>query len=248
MLLAYTGLAEVYDALMQDVDGDAWAAYIETHLHKSAQPVKTVLDCACGTGAIALRLAKKGYEVTGLDCSAEMLHVAQQSARNAGLRVPFVQQDMRQIALHRKVDAIVCACDGVNYLLSEQDVQAFFKSAHAALKSQGLLLFDISSRYKLRHILADNTFAEALDDCAYIWQNSYEEETALSDMQFSGFVRRGACYERFDEAHTQRGHSVEEITAWLTACGFVDIEAYGAFTMQPPEEQAERIQFFARAE
>ena len=244
---AYAGLAEVYDAWMQDVDYDAWADDIALRLRAAERSVQAVLECACGTGALTTRLRRKGYDVMGMDCAVDMLQIAQKKAREQGLRIPFVQQDMREIALHRRVDAIVCACDGVNYLHTAEDVCAFFTAAHKALHPGGLLLFDISSRYKLQHTLADNTFAETLEDCAYLWQNSYDEQTALCEMAFTGFVRRGALYERFDELHIQRGHSIAELTAWLCDCGFADIAAYEAFTMIPPAATAERIQFCAKA-
>ena len=78
-----------------------------------------------------------------------MLAAAQEKMRRMGLRIPFVQQDMRALRTHRKMDAVVCCCDGVNYLTGPDDLGAFFRSAHACLRDGGLLLFDVSSAYKL---------------------------------------------------------------------------------------------------
>ena len=126
---------------------------------------KTVLECACGTGSLTVRLARLGYAITGSDLSGDMLMIARQKALDAGLRqLPFVCQDMRKIALHKPVDAIFCACDGVNYLLD--GAEDFFRAAYKALKSGGLLLFDVSSDYKLSSVLAGNTFAATGEDWA----------------------------------------------------------------------------------
>lgn len=242
---SYTALAKVYDALMRDVAYDEWAVYINSFLLGNGKQGAVIADCACGTGQISIRLAQFGHRVIGVDRSESMLYEAAENARQNGLMIPFVQQDMRKLQLHKRADAIVCACDGVNYLLSASDVRAFFKAAHAALKPGGLLLFDVSSRYKLSHVLGCNTFGEAEDTCAYLWKNSYDAVSHLCEMQLTLFVSKGNLYERFEERHIQRGHSVRELRSWLGAAGFTQVEAYEAFTRNAPADETERIQFAA---
>ena len=162
---AYGGFAALYDPLMQDVDYDGWAGYLASFLPPSGM----IVDCACGTGAITIRLARKGFSMIGVDISPEMLEQAASKARKAGLRIPFVCQDMARLQLHRPCQGIVCACDGVNYLDNLEDVEAFFSAAHRGLCPGGWLLFDVSSAYKLETILGNNTFAQAEADCAYIF-------------------------------------------------------------------------------
>lgn len=242
---SYGKFASVYDALMRDVDYAAWTAYLVSLLQASQKTVRTVLDCACGTGEIGIRLARAGYQVTGVDASPDMLFIAQEKARSFGLFIPFVCQDMRNLALHRPVDAICCVCDGVNYLTSTADVRAFFSAAYAALKPGGLLLFDVSSRYKLEAVLGNNTFGETEQACVYLWRNHYDSASHLCEMELTGFLQKGALYERFDERHLQRAHSERELISALQAAGFGDIAAYAAFTKEPPMPDTERIQFFA---
>lgn len=243
---AYSNLAAVYDVLMQDVDYAAWAEYINNMLCQNARPVKTVVDCACGTGELALRLYEAGYSVTGVDVSPEMLYIAQLKAQAQGKRFPLVCQDMRKLALHKPVDAICCACDGVNYLTSRADVQMFFQAAYEALEPGGLLLFDVSSRYKLETVLADNVFGEVLETCAYIWRNSCNKPLHLVEMELTVFTKCGALYGRFDEYHVQRAHSESELKQALRACGFTEISAFRAFTFEPAGALSERIQFQAK--
>ena len=242
---AYSAFAAGYDRMMGDVDYDGWANYIDSFLREAG--AKSVLECACGTGSLTVRLGRKGYRITGSDLSEDMLMAARQKALDAGLRfLPFVCQDMRRIALHKPVDAVIAACDGVNYLVD--GAEDFFRSAHKALKPGGLLLFDVSSAYKLSVVLGDNTFAATGADWAYIWENSYHPRLGRVDMLLTGFLKQGAGYARFEEHHSQRAFTEEELRTALKSCGFRDVQVYEAFTRDAPTEKAERLQFTARKE
>jgi len=243
---AYDGFAALYDPLMRDVNYDEWAEYLQSFLkeQKGGKPL-VIAECACGTGEITLRLARIGHKMTGLDISPEMLSVAGEKARRAGMKIPFVQQDMRKLALHRQADAVIAACDGVNYLTSREHAEQFFKAAYAALKPGGVLLFDVSSRYKLSEILAGNTFGEDDGERAYFWRNVYDEEQKLLEMQLTFFAKEGELYRRFTETHIQRAHSETELTNALTSAGFDTILCFDAFTREPPQTVAERLQFVA---
>ncbi len=239
---AYGQFAALYDPLMRDVDYDGWAAYLASFLPSGIR----VADCACGTGEITLRLARQGFQMTGVDISASMLEVASAKARKAGLSIPFIQQDMRGLALHKPCGAVVCACDGVNYLDSPGAALAFFQAAHQALEPGGLLLFDVSSAYKLAHVLGCHTFAEEEEDCAYIWHNVYDAHSRLLEMDLTFFQKEAAgLYRRFEEKHIQRAHGQEELLAALEKAGFT-AAVYDAFTNDPPRAESERLQFAAR--
>jgi len=242
----YQEFAPFYDRMMHDVDYDAWTAYLDGFLKEAN--ARTVLDCACGTGSLAVRLAKKGYAVTGSDISADMLAVAREKAMRAGFKIPLVQQDMREISLHKPVDAVVCACDGVNYLTGDGDARAFFQAAREALAPGGLLLFDVSSAYKLAEAMGDKPFFEEAEDYTYLWANRYDKRRRLAHMRLTFFVREGAQYTRFAEEHIQRAYAVEELAALLKEENFALIGVYDAFTDQPPRDNSERIQFVCRKE
>jgi cyclopropane fatty-acyl-phospholipid synthase-like methyltransferase len=203
-----------------------------------------VLDAACGTGGIGLRLHQAGYRVTALDSSQAMLAAAAEKFRKSGADIAVIEQDMRQISLHQMCDAIVCACDGVNYLLDDSDTEAFFHSAYKNLKPGGVLLFDISTEYKLREVIGSNVFCDETDDLAYIWKNSYEN--GFSRMELTLFIREGRFFARETENHTQRAHGVENLIQLLYNAGFVDINNYEFQTRKKPGKKIQRVQFAAR--
>lgn len=130
----YTGFAEIYDELMTDVDYDAWADFYCKMMEGFGIRGGKLAECACGTGGLTLPLFRHGFHVTGVDLSQDMLWRAAQKARAQGMAIPFVRQDMRQLRLHRPMDAVLATCDGVNYLLDDVDVLEFFSSAYQALR------------------------------------------------------------------------------------------------------------------
>lgn len=240
----YSVFARCYDKMMHDVDRDAWADYLDGFLREHG--AHDIMDCACGTGAMAIRLKKRGYHVTGNDASPEMLMEARNNAYKAGeKRIIFICEDMRKLKIHKQIDAIVSVCDGVNYLLTAKDVESFFTHAASCLKPGGLLLFDISSAYKLRKMLGLNTFTEETDEYAYIWKNRFDPKTKLCEMDLTFFLKNGTQYDRFSETHVQRAHTVEELKRLLSKAGFTDIGVYDAFTREPYRQNSERIQFTA---
>lgn len=249
MANAYQNLAPVYDAFMADIDFDAWAAYLIALIRSMVtEEAPRVVDCGCGTGALMLRLLKAGLPVIGLDRSPDMLQVAAEKLRRAGFaKAELVCEDMCQLVLHRPVDVIVSACDGVNYLLTDEDVLRFFRSAYAALKPGGLFLFDISSAYKLGVLLDGRCFGEVLMDHAYLCSNCFDAGSAQLQMDLTIFSRESdGRYVRAEETHFQRAYQEETLVKYLGDTGFTAVEAYAAFTGDRPDPASERIQFASR--
>lgn len=246
-MAAYDGFAGVYDLLMDDFDYPAWADYYLRLLEGAGVRAQTICDCACGTGSMSLEFARRGMRVTGVDVSGEMLARAAEKARRAGLNIPFVRQDMCALALPRPVDAIVCACDGVNYLSSPARVRAFFESARRNLRPGGALAFDISSPHKLRHVLGDGFFGEERDEVAYLWQNTLEGDFITMDISF--FIREAdGRYRRVAENHRQRIYGPDEILSLLRESGFVGARALGDRSFDAPGPEELRMHFCARRE
>lgn len=87
MMDAYTVLAGCYDRLTADVDYGKWADYVERHFRRAQRPVRSVAELGCGTGSLTKLLAERGYRMTAVDLSPDMLAVADQKCE--GLDVLF---------------------------------------------------------------------------------------------------------------------------------------------------------------
>ena len=238
----YTDFAYAYDRLMNDVPYEAWARYYAGLLELyNIRPCARCVECACGTGSLTIPLAKLGFSMTGMDLSAEMLNLAQQKAREQGVMIPFIRQDMRKLSVQRPVDAILATCDGPNYLTDSNDLLAFFRQAFSALKAGGVLAFDVSTPYKLSTELGDRIFTSSEDDMVYVWQGQYHEKQHCLDIHLDIFVPASDnLYRRIQEDQRQRAYTEEELTDLLNQTGFSDIRLFGDRMMALPEPHALR--------
>jgi Methylase involved in ubiquinone/menaquinone biosynthesis len=237
---AYRYLADIYDLMMDDVDYDRWAAYLHGLLQRCG--VERVFEAACGTGAITKRLYDLGYDIVASDVSEAMLRVAADKARKSGREIRFVLQDLRHIETARPADAIVCACDGLNYV-DAKGAAMFADSAYAALRPGGTLLFDISTKYKLRDVMDGQVYFDDADDGACIWKNRFDEESGTLNMDVTLFIRRGELFGRFSEKHVQYAHDIGALRDVMRKAGFAKAEVFEAFSENAAARQTRRAQF-----
>ncbi|MDD4797742.1 MAG: class I SAM-dependent methyltransferase [Eubacteriales bacterium] len=240
----YDILVEFYDDISGH-DPQQWAAYLAGLLRKcGVQPGSRVADVACGTGSVTMELCKAGYDMTGMDISLPMLTRAADKAARQGLPITYVRSDMTQLRLHNNMQAVVCACDGVNYVLCDEGLLAFFRSCRRGLKPGGVLLFDISSAYKLEN-MNGQFFGEEFDDLAYLWTNRYDRDTAVLTMDLTFFIKQGELFRRECETHRQRAWTKEQIVSLLERAGFAGYDVYEGLTEVAPQPDAQRLQFIA---
>jgi SAM-dependent methyltransferase len=138
------GYAQAYDALYADKDYEGECDLIQQVLGiHGAGPTRSILDLGCGTGGHALELARRGYEVVGVDRSRGMLEVAEEKAGRAGLAATFALGDVREIDLKRSFDAVLMMFAVLCYQRENADVFAALATAALHLRPGGLCLFDV---------------------------------------------------------------------------------------------------------
>lgn len=248
---AYDSFAGIYDQLMDDVDYDRWALYYRDLL-LDGQEVKPselgrVVECACGTGNLTVRLARMGFKMLGVDSSGQMLRVAEEKMRTFGVDCPLIAQDMRKLQVPGRNYAVLCTCDGLNYLREPEDVRHFFAAAARVLRPGGLLCLDLSTRYKLETVIGNAFLGEERPGMAYLWQNTYHAETQSVRMDITFFVQeQDGRYRRFREEHRLRAYETDMLSEMLQAAGFEQIEFFGGMSLERPKPMDERIHLRAR--
>src|SRR5262249_6960395 len=106
------------------------------------RPVARVLDIACGTGPHLIRLAERGYQMSGLDLSPQNVEFLGTRAIAKGLRVSIAVGDMTRFRLPRAVDAAICMQDSQGHLLDNEAIIGHLRSVSRALERGGVYVFD----------------------------------------------------------------------------------------------------------
>ncbi|WLD92150.1 class I SAM-dependent methyltransferase [Alkalihalobacillus sp. AL-G] len=241
----YQQFAVLYDRLMEDAPYDMWMSFFTNVI--GSENVETVLDVGCGTGEISVRLAREGFNVTGVDLSEEMLTIARQKADTKGLSIPFFQQDMRELYGFPEQDAVIIFCDSLNYLRAHEDVDTTFRSIHHLLKDDGLLLFDVHSLHKMNETFGEEVYTLNSNDISYIWEchPGTEDGSVHHDLTFFVNVEED-LYKRYEENHYQRTYSIPTYEALLTNNGFEVLTITSDFSDREPTQDSERLFFVAR--
>ena len=242
---SYTEFALIYDELMTDIPYDTYVDLIS--LASGGIKGKKIIDVGCGTGLLAVKLAKAGALVTGVDLSRDMLNIAEKRARDLSLKIDFLEKPMQEIEGQEQYDAAVIAIDSLNYLPDRKSVLNTFIGIHSVLKSGGMLMFDVHSTFKTDVIFMEGPFTYESDRVSYIWntEEGDEEHSVLSELSF--FVKEeSGLYRRFNERHVQKTFSVFDYVDLLQKGGFTIERIFADWEDEPPHEESERIFFQVR--
>lgn len=226
-----------YDKFMvRYVDYEAWVDYVVRVLGHFHSDPKTILDLACGTGIPTLILARRGYRMTGVDRSPEMLAVLE--SKSDDLPVTTIRADIRDFSVQEPLEAAICLYDSMNYLLTEDDLVRCFRSVRAAVMPGGLFVFDMNTVYGLAEYWGARTTARDVGEIHSIWQHEYDRETRVSTLHLTFWeqAKSGGTDERFEEIHQERAYYPEEVERCLRAAGFNEVRFFqhGSFTKPGP--------------
>ena len=246
--MSYGVFSEFYDALTANVSYDTVSQVLSSLLTRYGKSRGLLLDLACGTGSVSVRLAQKGYEVIGVDLSPEMLSEAQNKAYSAGQNILFLCQDMTALDLYGTVDAAVCTLDGLCHLPNEESVFAALQKVSLFMNPGGVFLFDVNSVYKHRAVLGNNTFVYDTDDVYCVWQNTLLPDgvTVQMDLDFFEPVSDKGDYVRQSERFTERAYPRETLEAMLKKAGFTVLDVFDGYSGKPAHDTSERLLFAVR--
>ena len=195
--MPYNEFAWYYDDLNTAADYDALFAYIHSEL--AAHGVKDGL------------LADLGYDVIGVDRSAEMLSVLREKADEAGLadRVLLLRQDILQLDLYGTIRAAVATFDTLNHIGPAERFAKAIEKAAFFMEKGGVFVFDLNTPYKHAAVLGSNTFPLEGEGVTGQWQNRYDPAAGTVDI--------GITLTDTDTGHTSR-ERFSTATRW-TLCG-----------------------------
>ncbi|MGN1417722.1 MAG: class I SAM-dependent DNA methyltransferase, partial [Acutalibacteraceae bacterium] len=209
----YGDFAFYYDTLTDNVDYEKMSSYIHGLLTENGIGEGILLDLACGTGTLSMLLAKKGYEIVGVDASENMLSLAQQKKFECGADAVFLCQKMQELDLFGTVDAAVCTLDSINHVTEESAIREIFRRVSLFMNDQGIFIFDVNTPYKHESILSDNTFVYDMENVFCVWQNTYNEKDRSVRVSLDIFEKDDDddVYYRRSEEFSERSYELEKI-------------------------------------
>jgi len=239
--------SQYYDALTGDVDYPAKAALLlgETTRLMGKAP-SLVLDLACGTGSLALELARRGLEVIGVDGSQEMLSQAMMKSAGVSPPVLFLCQGMEELDLYGTVEAAFCTLDSLNHLPGPQALGRVLGRLRYFVEPGGIFAFDLNTPYKHREVLGGNTFLLETPEVYCVWQNTPGPGDSV-DIDLDFFLPQGGDrYRRSSESFREVLFPRETVVSLLEENGFRLLEEQGDYTGLPPGPQEQRVLYFAQ--
>ena len=140
-----------------DIKEQSWVEDTETQVDFVVSSLELtgkerILDLACGFGRHALSLARRGFQVTGVDITKEFIKDAIQTANTEGLNAQFINSDIRDLHIANEYDIVLNLADGaVGYLESDEENLKIFKVISNALKPGGKHFMDICNAEHADH-------------------------------------------------------------------------------------------------
>ena len=248
--MIYDLVASFYDRINSEINYDLWANFIEQIFKKEMQQSPSLIaDLGCGTGKMTIALAKRGYDMTGIDYSVNMLSEAREAAEREELsdKILWLCQDIRNFELYGTMGAVVSCLDTMNHLTKEKDLQKCFSLVHNFLDPDGLFIFDINGKQKFETVYANQAyvFEEGKDFC--VWENEYNSKTNLCKFIITLFSEdEDGKYLRSEEVQSERMYPLRSIRAYLEDAGFEFIGAYKDFDFNKADDSCDRLYVVAK--
>jgi SAM-dependent methyltransferase len=235
--MPYNHFSRFYDLVMGD--RSRAAKFTRSLIAHHKPTTKTVLEIACGTGAILGFLADR-YDVTGLDRSRPMLALARQKLPH----IRFVHQDMTSFHIAKRFDAIVCVFDSLNHLLRFGEWQQTFRQVARHLETGGLFVFDVNTSGKLQRLADGPAWTRQFERDVVVIKVNYQRRDRFAwDVKIFEYQEKDRYrlhHETIDEIAPSFARIAPELRKRFKKVKVIDPEG------PRPSDQSERLFFVCR--
>jgi len=218
----FQNYAETYETEVYTKGTMGEIDFIEKEIKKDKS--KKIIDIGCGTGRHSIELAKRGYNVTGIDLSECMLERAIEKAKEAKVKVEFIKADARELKFKKEFDLALIICGG-GFPLMETDEMNFMilQSAVRSLNDKGkLILTTLNGLFPLFHSVKDFINSNSTDgktDANTFDLMTFRNKSVLEFTDDGSNKKKIKCDERY--------YVPSEITWLLKSLGFKKVDIYG---------------------
>lgn len=235
----YDNVAELYDFV---TDNPVRRFLLPISKLAKKYSAKSILEIGCGTGRLSLALAEKGFAVTGIDSSKQMLEKAKQNSVFSENPV-FLKKNICGFSFLKKFDLAI-GIDCINHLLSEKELLKAFKCVRKSLGKKGLFLFDVLTENYAIKMASSNGFGETLGEQAFVWEDYF-----FLDYYFISFTvfsrKKGRLFERKKIEIVQRIYPRETIELLLKKAGFRKVKVFSSPKLSRVGRKPKELVFIA---
>ena len=226
MSVSYDAFAPHFDAWQRSHGGpydELVRARVESVLARHAPDARRILDLGIGTGDLAIALARRGFDVVGVDRAPAMLAVAREKAKACGVTLELVEQDLRDVRVLSPADVALCIYTVVNQLTEDGDLARAVASIRDAIVPGGLFVFELNlpasyARYWQGEEIVD------VGDAVIVRTHRAVPGTGVIEAAVE--IRRRTCcgWDVVDDRIAQRPYDDATVEAALATAGFVVVE------------------------
>lgn len=249
----YKVLANIYDQVMTHVDYSRWFEFVMDLISDHArypgldEEECKLLECACGTGNLAVKFALEDFSVDAFDKSTFMVEIAKSKALGMSEPPRFQVKDFLELNAENEYDIVVCLYDSVNYLSEIEAVIDFFSRVETSLKPDGVFIFDICTETNSRLFFNERSETYIGNGFAYRREMKFNPRAMLQENFFSiRFDKKPR--ELYNEHHKQRIYTIESIREAVSEADLVILEETEEFERRPPGQNALRVHFICSKE
>lgn len=222
--------SNAYDLLYKNKDYEAECDFLEAIFDKYDIKVKTILDLGCGTGGHLIPLAKRGYEVTGVDCSPYMLKHAREKMKQGDIKGELIEGDICSIDLGRQFDVVIAMFAVMSYQITNERISSACRIACKHLNGSGAFIFDgwygpgvFAKRptQTVKNVKADSREIIRFTD------PSIDIFSHMVEIHFKLWViERDRIISRENESHFMRYFFPQEMAYFLQVAGFDRVDFF----------------------
>lgn len=227
-----------YDVLYQHRDDKEAAQFIDNLLeYLKPRPNDSILDLACGNGRHSIYLAKKGFEVVGIDLSQKSIDQARHFETD---NLSFYTHDMRNLFRVNYFDYVFNFFTSLGYFEKEHDNVRALQTAYTALKQNGVLVIDfLNKQWVLDHLVTEQT--KLLKGIEFQLKKSYQNGFIIKDIR----IKDGDTQKHFREKVQML--TLDDFRRLLTTVGFSIESIFGSYQLEPyNEKESNRLIIVAR--
>ena len=223
--------------------------FLVGHLEKNAfQGVRKVLDVGCGTGRYLVPLANRGFRMTGLDNSPDMLKQCREKLNKSKLKADLAELDMMDLDADQEYDALLCMNSVICYLLKTEEILKVLNIFKKALRDDGILVLEIWNIFANTHLFGQTSTRSIQDDHVTITIEEFhrfESFCSVLHTKLNIAVQENEQAKTFIREEVLRAMTAGEVIAYLKAAGFGKIDVFPRSDGLENSPDDEELIFFA---